>query len=106
LTASEISDEEFHAEVMLSDRTVIVDFWAAWCQPCRQISTVLSEIAQDYPNVKVVQINTDQNPRTTTGYSVSSVPTVIVFQNGEAVRSIIGARSKSGLLRELSEYLS
>jgi thioredoxin 1 len=107
MTVQEIGDAEFGTDVVHAslERPIIVDFWAAWCGPCKQIAPVLDEISDAYPGVTVLKMETDMNPTTTTRYEVTSVPTIIVFQDGEPVRSIMGARPKTALIRELSEWL-
>ncbi|RII15691.1 Thioredoxin-1 [Streptomyces sp. YIM 130001] len=98
----EVTDADFEAEVLRADRPVLVEFTADWCGPCRQLAPVLSEIAREQADgLKVVQLDVDHNPGTTTTYGVLSMPTLMVFQGGEPVKSMVGARPKRKLLAEL-----
>jgi thioredoxin 1 len=104
--ARTVTDETFDAEVVRSPRPIIVEYWAQWCGPCRQVSPVLDAIAAEYAGaVEVVKLNVDENPRTTLEYKVLAVPTVSLFAGGRAVKQIVGARSKGALLREFADYL-
>ena len=104
--ARTVTDENFNAEVLRSPRPVIVEYWAEWCGPCRQVSPVLDAIAADYAGaVDVVKMNVDENPRTTLGYRVLAVPTIGLFAAGQLVKQVVGARSKSALLREFAEFI-
>jgi thioredoxin 1 len=104
--ARTVTDENFDAEVLRSPRPVIVEYWAEWCGPCRQVSPVLDAIAADYVGaVDVVKMNVDENPRTTLGYRVLAVPTIGLFAAGQLVKQVVGARSKSALLREFAEFI-
>ena len=101
-----VTDESFAAEVEGNPRPVIVEYWAQWCGPCRQVGPVLDAIAQEHGDaVDVVKINVDGNPATARKYSVLLVPTVSLFAGGEPVRQVIGARSKAALLREFADYV-
>jgi thioredoxin 1 len=101
-----VTDETFDIDVLSSPRPVIVEYWAQWCPPCRMLGPVLEEIAEEHAAaVDVVKLNTDENPLTTQKYGVLAVPTINVFSAGQVVRQVIGARSKSALLREFAEFL-
>jgi len=105
-TARTVTDETFAAEVERNARPVIVEYWAQWCGPCRQVSPVVDAIAAEHGTaVDVVKLNVDENPRTAQKYSVLMVPTLSLFHGGQVVRQVIGARSKAALLREFAGYL-
>jgi thioredoxin 1 len=101
-----VTDQLFEAEVLNSPRPVIVDCWAQWCGPCRQVAPVLEAIAAEHDGrVDVVALNVDENPETARRYGILHVPTVSLFSGGEVVRQVVGVRSKSALLREFAEFL-
>jgi thioredoxin 1 len=104
--ARAVTDDTFEAEVLRSPRRVIVEYWAQWCPPCRQIAPVLDEIAADHAEqVTLVTVNVDENPRTASRYQILAVPTISVFTGGEVVKQLTGARSKAAFLREFGEFL-
>ncbi|GAA3004983.1 thioredoxin [Kitasatospora albolonga] len=101
-----VTDETFAAEVLAADLPVLVKFTADWCPPCRMVAPVLAEIAAERAGtLRVVQLDVDSNPETQAAYSVLSMPTMMVFRNGEPVKSVVGARAKARLLRELDDVL-
>jgi len=104
-TARAVTDETFAAEVECNPRPVIVEYWAQWCGPCRQVSPVVDAIAAEHGAVEVVKVNVDENPQTAQKYGVLMVPTLSLFRDGQVVRQVIGVRSKATLLREFSGYL-
>jgi len=104
--AKTVTDETFEAEVLSAPRPVIVEYWAQWCPPCRMLGPVLDAIAAERAGqVDVVKLNIDENPRTAQKYGILLVPTLNLFRGGEVVRQVIGAKSKSALLREFAEFL-
>ena len=101
-----VTDASFASDVLQSDKPVLVDFWAEWCAPCRKIAPVLDEIAEEMGDkVSIVKLNIDENPETVRAYRVMSVPTLTLFKNGEPVRSVVGAKSKSALIELIESVL-
>lgn len=102
-----VTDDTFESEVLKSEKPVLVDFWAEWCGPCRQVSPILDELnAAHGEKLSFVAMNVDENPVTPSTYRVTGIPTLNVYQNGEVVKSIVGAKPKAALLNELSDLLS
>lgn len=93
-----LTSENFENEVIQSDKTVLVDFFANWCAPCRAMSSVVDEIAEEHPEIKVCKINVDEQPQLAARFSVESIPTLIVFKNGSAVKSAVGSMPKRAVL--------
>ncbi len=105
-SASAVTDSSFKGEVLESDVPVLVDFWAPWCGPCRMVAPVVEEIAEQYEGqVKVVKLNTDENPQIASQYGIRSIPTLMIFKDGQRVDMVVGAVPKTTLANTLEKYL-
>ncbi|MCV7174252.1 thioredoxin [Mycolicibacterium sphagni] len=101
-----VSDDSFKEDVLSSNTPVLVDFWATWCGPCRMVAPVLEEIATEKAgSLKVVKLDVDANPATARDFQVVSIPTLILFKDGQPVKRIVGAKGKAALLREIADIV-
>ena len=101
-----ITDEDFETKVLGSSEPVLVDFWAEWCGPCHMVSPVVEEIGNEQAGLQVAKLNIDENPDATRRYQVLSIPSLILFKDGEEAARLVGARPKDAILRELQQHLS
>jgi thioredoxin 1 len=102
---TEVTDNNFQAEVVEADQPVLVDFWAPWCGPCRMVAPILEELAGERSDLKIVKLNTDENIQTASEHQIMAIPTMLVFKNGQVAKRIQGAMPKARLEQELAEVL-
>ncbi|ALN14284.1 MAG: thioredoxin [Acidipropionibacterium acidipropionici] len=101
-----VTDASFETDVLKSDKTVVVDFWATWCGPCRQVSPILDRIADEHSDkITLAKIDVDANPGIAQQYGITSIPAIFVFKDGELAKTTVGAKPKPVLERELAEFL-
>ena len=106
-TVIHVTDQDFQEQVLDDSRPVLVDFWAEWCVPCHMVSPVVEEIARDFADrLKAAKLNVDDNPQTARQYGVMSIPTLIVFKDGQEKARVVGARGKEAILRELEPHIA
>ncbi len=104
---SEVTDQEFDTEILRSEKPVLVDFWADWCVPCHMVSPIVEEIGRERSDaMTVAKLNVDENPNTARRYGVMSIPTLILFKDGEEQARLIGAKPKDAILRELEPHFA
>ena len=105
--AHDVTDATFTDEVLNSEDTIMVDFWAEWCGPCRAVSPILDQIASEHSSkIKIVKLNVDDNPQIAMKYQITSIPAMKVFKGGEVVKTIIGAKPKPAIEHDLAEFLA
>jgi len=101
------TDQNFEAEVLKSDTPVLVDFWAAWCAPCKIVDPIVHELSGEYSEkLKVGKLNVDENPQSAGSFNVMSIPTIMLFKNGKPMKSVIGAQSKDNFRKAIDEVLA
>jgi thioredoxin 1 len=106
VSVSVVTDQTFDSDVLMSDKPVVVDFWAEWCGPCRMVSPILEELSNEHGDkVSFVKLNVDENPQVAASYRITSIPTLNVYSGGQVVKQIIGAKPKSAIINDLRDYL-
>lgn len=105
-TPVDVTDSTFDAVVLSSSTPVLVDFWAPWCGPCRQVAPILDEIAGERDDLKIVKLNVDENPEMAARFRITSIPAMKVFKNGSEVHEIIGVAPKASILEQVTPHLS
>ena len=103
---TEVTDNNFAADVLVASQPVLVDFWAPWCGPCRIIAPHLEELDRERDDLTVVKMNVDENPQTAAKYGIMSIPTLILFKNGQVAKQVVGALPKARLQQELEPALA
>jgi thioredoxin 1 len=105
--ARSVTDSSFEQDVLNSEKTILVDFWAEWCGPCRAVGPILDQIAAEHSDkIEIVKLNVDENPQTAAKYQITSIPAMKVYQGGEVVKTVIGAKPKPALEADLAAYLA
>ena len=105
--ARSVTDSSFEQDVLNSEKTILVDFWAEWCGPCRAVGPILDQIASEHADkIEIVKLNVDENPQTAAKYQITSIPAMKVYQGGEVVKTVIGAKPKPALESDLAAYLA
>lgn len=104
---TDFSDASFQQDVLQSDLPVVVDFWAPWCGPCRMVTPIIEELAKDYEGrVKVGKMNVDDNQQTASTYGIMSIPSILIFKNGQPVKTLVGAQGKENFKKGIDEVLA
>ena len=105
--AKTVTDATFESDVLNSEKTILVDFWAEWCGPCRAVGPILDQIgAENADKIEIVKLNVDENPQTAAKYQITSIPAMKVYQKGEVVKTVIGAKPKPALEHDLADFLA
>ncbi len=102
MNSIKITKSNFEQEVLKSDKPVLLDFWATWCMPCKMISPVVEEIAKEVPDVKVCKVNIDEQPELASAFNIMSIPTLAVMKEGKIIKTMVGVKPKSSILKMLA----
>jgi len=105
MATTKVTDESFEADVLKSEGVVLVDYWAEWCGPCKQIGPALEEIAEEMSNLTVAKINIDENPQTPTSYGVRGIPTLMLFKDGQVAATKVGVLPKNKIIEWINESI-
>ncbi len=105
MAVTDVTDKTFVDEVLMADRLVVVDYWADWCSPCKQIAPIIDELSREYPNVKFVKVDTNANPGLAAEQGVLSLPTLQFFQGGRVSKSLSGGKTKNALKKAIDELV-
>ncbi|MFZ1362510.1 MAG: thioredoxin [Candidatus Nanopelagicales bacterium] len=106
MATTTVTDANFTSDVLQADKPVLVDFWAEWCGPCKMVAPVLEQISDEHgEKLTIAKLNVDENPATAAQYGITSIPTMAVFQGGQIVKQIVGAKPKAALLGDLNEFI-
>ena len=105
MAVTDVTDKTFVDEVLMADRLVVVDYWADWCSPCKQIAPIIEELSREYPNVKFVKVDTNANPGLAAEQGVLSLPTLQFFQGGRVSKSLSGGKTKNALKKAIDELV-
>ena len=105
MSVIKVTKRNFENEVMQSEKTVLIDFWASWCSPCKMISPIIDEIAHEASDIKICKVNIDEEPELTQKFRITSIPTLTLIKNGKVVDSSVGLKSKAEIMKMIGRYM-